>query len=104
MYIEIHADVRHDVQYQKMKVTITEFRNNLFKLVEKVIAGESVEFVHQGTTIRLVVPEGSNASKLDRLTPRRITNPEMSEQAHQAAQLRMQAEMLAEIEKDWAEL
>jgi antitoxin (DNA-binding transcriptional repressor) of toxin-antitoxin stability system len=89
---------------RKMKVTITEFRNNLFKLVEKVIAGESVEFVHQGTTIRLVVPEGSNSSKLDRLTPRQITNPEMSEKDHQVAQRRMQAEMLTEIEKDWAEI
>jgi antitoxin (DNA-binding transcriptional repressor) of toxin-antitoxin stability system len=87
-----------------MKVTITEFRNNLFKLVEKVIAGESVEFVHQGTTIRLVVPEGANSSKLDRLTPRQITNPEMSEKDHQAAQRQMQAEMLSEIEKDWAEI
>jgi len=87
-----------------MKVTITEFRKNLFKLVEKVIAGESVEFVHQGTTIRLVVPEGSNSSKLDRLTPRQIANPEMSEKDHQAAQRQMQAEMLTEIEKDWAEI
>jgi len=86
-----------------MKVTITEFRNNLFKLVEKVIAGESVEFVHQGTTIRLVVPEG-RFSKLDRLTPRQITNPEMSEKDHQAAERRMRQKMMAEIEKDWIEI
>ena len=45
-----------------MKVTITEFRNNLFKLVERVIAGESVEFVHQSATIRLVVPEGRSSN------------------------------------------
>jgi antitoxin (DNA-binding transcriptional repressor) of toxin-antitoxin stability system len=86
-----------------MKVTITEFRRNLFKLVEKVIAGESVEFVHQGTTIRLVVPEG-RSSKLDRLTPREITNPAMTEKQSRAAERKMQAEMLAEMEKDWAEL
>ena len=86
-----------------MKVTITEFRNNLFKLVEKVIAGESVEFVHQGTTIRLVVPEG-RSSKLDRLTPRQVTNPAMTEKQHRAAERKLQAEMLAEMEKDWAEL
>ena len=30
-----------------MKVTISEFRKNLFKLVEQVIAGETVEFIHQ---------------------------------------------------------
>ena len=86
-----------------MKVTITEFRNNLFKLVEKVIAGESVEFVHRGTTIRLVVPEG-RLSKLDRLTQRQISNPEMSDEQQQVAERAMQAEMLAEIESDWADI
>ena len=84
-------------------MTITEFRNNLFKLVEKVIAGESVEFVHQGTTIRLVVPEG-RLSKLDRLTQRQISNPEMSDEQQQVAERAMQAEMLAEIESDWADI
>ena len=86
-----------------MQVTITEFRNNLFKLVEKVIAGESVEFSHRGATIRLIVPEG-RSSKLDRLTPRQIANPDMTEEEHRAAERRMQTEMLAEIEKDWAEI
>jgi len=86
-----------------MTVTITEFRKNLFKLVERVIAGETVEFSHQGATIRLVVPEGAS-SKLDRLTPRQITNPGMTEKHHRAAQRKMQADMLAEMEKDWAEI
>jgi len=86
-----------------VKVTITEFRNNLFKLVEKVIAGESVEFAYQGTTVRLVVPEG-RSSKLDRLTPRQITNRGMTEEQHRAAERKLQAEILAEMEKDWAEL
>jgi antitoxin (DNA-binding transcriptional repressor) of toxin-antitoxin stability system len=88
---------------EAMKVTITEFRNNLFKLVERVIAGESVEFVHRGATIRLVVPEG-RSSKLDRLTPRQITNPGMTEEEHRAADRKLQAEILGEMEKDWAEL
>lgn len=86
-----------------MKVTITEFRKNLFKLVERVIAGESVEFVHQGTTIRLVVPEGSS-SKLDRLTPRQISNPDMTDKEHRAAERKLQSEMWSEIGKDWAEI
>jgi antitoxin (DNA-binding transcriptional repressor) of toxin-antitoxin stability system len=86
-----------------MKVTITEFRKDLFKLVEKVIAGESVEFVHQGTTIRLVVPEG-RLSKLDRLTPRQISNPEMSDEEPQVSEQKMRTEMLAEIESDWADI
>jgi antitoxin (DNA-binding transcriptional repressor) of toxin-antitoxin stability system len=86
-----------------MTTTITEFRNNLFKLVEKVIAGESVEFVHRGTTIRLVVPEG-RSTKLDRLTPRQITNPDMTDAQHRAAERKMQAEMQAEMQKDWADI
>ena len=91
------------VYVRDMKVTITEFRKNLFKLVERVIDGDSVEFTHRGATIRLVVPEGPS-SKLDRLTPRQITNPEMTEKQHRAAQRKMQAEILAEMEKDWAEI
>jgi antitoxin (DNA-binding transcriptional repressor) of toxin-antitoxin stability system len=86
-----------------VKVTITEFRQNLFKLVERVIAGESVEFVHQGTTIRLVVPEGP-ISKLDRLTPRQITNPDMTEDEHRAAERQMRNEILSDLENDWADL
>lgn len=84
-------------------MTITEFRKNLFKLVEKVIAGGSVEFVHRGNTIRLVMPEGPS-SKLDRLTPRQITNPDMTDQQHRAVERKLQAEILAEMQKDWAEI
>ena len=87
-----------------MRVSITEFRKNLFKLVERVIGGETVEFVHQGTTVRLVVPEGSTISKLDRLTPRQTTNPAMTEKQQRAADRKLEAGMWAEIEKDWAEL
>ena len=82
-----------------MRVTITEFRKDLFKLVDRVIAGETVEFTHQGTTIRLVVPE-ARSSRLDRLTQRQITNPDVPEEAER----KLQAEMWSEIEKDWAEL
>ena len=87
-----------------MKVSITEFRRNLFKLVERVIAGETVEFVHQGTTVRLVIPEGRARSKLDRLTPRQTANPTMTEKQQRAAEKKLQAEVWAEIEKDWAEI
>lgn len=86
-----------------MKVTITEFRRDMFQLVGRVIAGESVEFVHQGTTIRLVVPEHP-PSKLDRLTPRTITNSEMSATQHLAAEEKMKSEMWAEIGRDWDEI
>jgi antitoxin (DNA-binding transcriptional repressor) of toxin-antitoxin stability system len=86
-----------------MKVTITEFRANLFKLVERVIAGETVEFDHQGITIRLIV-SGGRSTKLDRLTPRQITNLDMSEEHHRAAQQKLHAEIRAELGRDWADL
>ena len=87
-----------------MKVTITEFRQNLFKLVERVIAGETVEFVHQSTTVRLVIPERGVPSKLDRLTPRQTANPKMTEKQQKAAGKKLQAEMWTAIEKDWSEI
>jgi antitoxin (DNA-binding transcriptional repressor) of toxin-antitoxin stability system len=86
-----------------MQVTITEFRNNLFKLVEKVIGGETVEFVYRGTTVKLVVPE-AQSSRLDRLTPRQITNPGMSAEEHALAERKLKTQIAAEIEKDWAEI
>ena len=86
-----------------MSITITEFRRDLFNLVDRVIAGETIEFRHRGTTIRLVVPE-SRSSRLDRLTPRQVTNPKMTNKEQRAAEKRMRAEMFAEIERDWAEL
>jgi len=87
-----------------MKVTITEFRRNLFKIVERVIDGETVEFVHQGTTVRLVIPEGSAPSKIERLTPRQTANVKMTEKQQRTAEKKLQTKMWAEIEKDWAEI
>ena len=86
-----------------MRVTITEFRRNLTEFVSQVIAGETVEFVHRGTTVPLVLP-GRTPSKLDRLTPRQTVNPMMTGKQRRAAQSRLRAEMWAEIEKDWAEI
>jgi len=86
-----------------VKLTITEFRRDLFKLVDKAIAGETVEFERHGKLIRLVVPE-HGSSRLDRLTPRQVTNNAMSEKEHRAADRKLQAEILAEMQKDWAEI
>ena len=82
-----------------MRVTITEFRKDLFRLVEKVIEGETVEFMHRGATIRLVVPE-RRSSRLNRLTPRQISNPHSSEEAEQ----KLHQDIFAEMEKDWSEI
>ena len=66
-----------------MKVTSTEFRKNMFQLVERVLQGELVEIVHKGRLVRLV-PE-VQPSKMSRLVQRDTINgtPEDLELAQQ---------------------
>jgi len=85
-----------------MKVTISDFRKNLFKLVDKALEGDDVEVVHKGKTIRLV--SKIQGSKLDRLTPAQIFNPDLSEEEQARASRELFAEMEREWEKDWSEL
>jgi prevent-host-death family protein len=85
-----------------VKVTISEFRKNLFQLVDNALSGDLVEVTHKGKTIRLV-PE-VQGSKLNRLTPIEVFNPAFSEQDHQKASRELFAEMEREWEKDWSEL
>jgi antitoxin (DNA-binding transcriptional repressor) of toxin-antitoxin stability system len=51
-----------------VKVTSTEFRKNLFQLVERAIQGEFVEVLHKGRVVRLV--PGDRPSKMSRLIER----------------------------------
>jgi prevent-host-death family protein len=51
-----------------MKVTTTEFRRNLFQLMDRATLGELVEVVHKGVVVRLAPAE--KPTKLSRLVPR----------------------------------
>jgi antitoxin (DNA-binding transcriptional repressor) of toxin-antitoxin stability system len=103
-YVHIKYTFMYVLVYAKsVRVTITQFRKDLFKLVERAIGGETVEFVHQGATIRLTIP-AARSSKLERLTPRQISNPNMTEEEQRAAERKLQAEIQAELEKDWSEI
>lgn len=51
-----------------MKVTSTEFRKNLFQIVERALRGEFVEVMHKGRLVRLV--PGDKPGKMSRLVPR----------------------------------
>ena len=64
-----------------MKVTATEFRKNIFQLLESAINGEAVNVSHKGRTLKLVPEE--QPSKLSRLTKRNILvgTPEEVDQA-----------------------
>jgi antitoxin (DNA-binding transcriptional repressor) of toxin-antitoxin stability system len=62
-------------------VTVTDFRKNLFQLVERALNGELIEIVHKNRTIRLAPTEPK--SKLSRLVQRDTLNcsPDEFEQA-----------------------
>ena len=51
-----------------VKVTSTEFRKNLFQIVERALQGEFIEVAHKGRLVRLV--PGDKPGKMARLIPR----------------------------------
>jgi antitoxin (DNA-binding transcriptional repressor) of toxin-antitoxin stability system len=80
-----------------MKVTSTEFRKNLFQIVERVLQGELVEVAHKGRLIRLV-PE-NKPLKISRLVQRDTINgtPEDLERAQE----QLDEELRASWEGKW---
>jgi antitoxin (DNA-binding transcriptional repressor) of toxin-antitoxin stability system len=51
-----------------VKVTSTEFRKNLFQIVERALRGEFVEVAHKSRLVRLV--PGDKPGKMSRLIQR----------------------------------
>jgi hypothetical protein len=84
-----------------VQVTITKFRQDLFRLADEAIGGERVEFVHKGVVFQ-VLPEATQASsKLDRLVGQPTLVPDVDlEQAGKE----LAAEMEAEWVRDWSEI
>jgi hypothetical protein len=83
-------------------VTISNFRKNLLRFMDQALDGDAVEVKYKGQTIRLV--REAKGSKLDKLTPARIFNPDFSADDHLRASRELFAAMQAEWEKDWSEL
>ena len=83
---------------KSMKCSTTEFRKNLFQIVDRVLQGELVEVVHKGHLIRLV-PE-DKPSKMSRLVQRDTINgtPEDLEREQQL----MDDEVRNAWENKWA--
>lgn len=80
-----------------MRVTITTLRQQLFRLADRALAGDPVEFTYKGVVFR-VIPE-TKTSKLSKLTAQTVLAPN--------ADLDNQTllnEMQTEWEKDWSEL
>lgn len=57
-----------------MEVPISQFRRNLFSIVEKALDGKEVWVKHKGRRVRLL-PENQSTSKLSRITPMEIIAP-----------------------------
>jgi prevent-host-death family protein len=80
-----------------MKVTSTEFRKNLFQLVERAIQGEFVEVAHKGRVVRLVPAD--QPSKMSRLISRDTINGTPKDL--ERGQRQLDAEMRTSWEKKW---
>ena len=79
-----------------MEVPITQFRRNLFSLIEQAQAGAEVWVTHKGKRLR-IVPEAPAGDRFSRLTKMQICNPAFGDLEDPA----LKAEMLAEMEKAW---
>ncbi len=82
-----------------MHVTISKLRQDLFRLVDRALEGEPVQFTHKGVVFQ-IVPEAV-PDKLARLTRQTVMAP--AGEVSQAGK-DLLAEMEAEWQEDWAEL
>jgi len=79
-----------------VEVPITQFRREIFSLVNQALEGTEVWVKHKGRRLR-IVPEGKPVSRLSRITPMEVLidpNFDMDDPA-------FKAEWLAEMEKEW---
>jgi prevent-host-death family protein len=82
-----------------MEVTITQFRRDLFQLVDRAMEGEPLTVTHRGVRIR-IVPEQAARPGLDALTPLQLVNPHGPDLEDSG----WKEEMIREWESDWSEL
>jgi hypothetical protein len=82
-----------------MKVTITKLRQDLFRIMDRALDGEPVQFVHKGVVFQ-VVPEVMP----DKLA--RLKREEVIASGGEVAELGKDLfkEMEAEWQADWAEI
>jgi len=82
-----------------MAIPISQFRREIFELVNRAAQGEEISFTHKGRLFR-VCPEVPPAARLERVTPLRVINPA----AGALDQKDWQQEMIHAWERDWADL
>lgn len=77
-----------------MEVPITQFRREIFSLVNQALDGGEVWVTHKGRRLK-IVPEGKPVSRLSRITPMQIVN------AGGPSDADILAEMTRSWEADW---
>lgn len=80
-----------------MQVTITKLRQDLFRLMDRALKGDPVEFVHKGVVFR-ILPE-SLPDKLAQLTRQTVVAP-----GNDTGVAGLLKEIELEWQIDWAEL
>jgi len=82
-----------------MEVSITQFRQDIFDLVSQALDGNEVWVAYKGRRFR-IAPEKQPASRLARITPLEVVNPE----GPQPNDPSLQEEMTRAWERDWSNL
>ena len=82
-----------------MEVSITQFRRNLFDLVNRALDGQDIWVKHRGLRFRLA-PDHAPGNRLSRVTPLEVINPGASA----ARDSSLQEEMALAWERDWSTL
>lgn len=85
-----------------MEVPITQFRRDLFDLVERALRGEAIALTYKGQRVHLV-PEPDPATRFDNITPLQVINPNYPGDM-QDAKRQIMTEMEKEWEQDWSQL
>lgn len=85
-----------------MEVPISQFRRNIFSLIEEALEGKEVLVSHKGRRVR-IVPEHAS-SKLSNITALHILNPPDLDLLDPKLKRQMLAEMKKGWEKDWEKL
>jgi antitoxin (DNA-binding transcriptional repressor) of toxin-antitoxin stability system len=78
-----------------MEVPITQFRREIFSLVNQALEGNEVWVTHKGRRLK-IVPEGKPVSRLSRITPMEILVPGTNLEDDSWKQ-----EMMREWERKW---
>ena len=86
-----------------MQVSITQFRRDLFALINQALEGRELWITHKGRRLRIVA-ESLPATRLARLTPLQIVALDSLEPPPASENDDLRDEMTRAWERDWAAL